>query len=291
MFRVHVLGMGNFFTERYNHPSFLLELGKSFLLLDAPANLPKMLRCYQKTLWCRRQPVEGIDRLVMGNLHRYAITHDHIDHAGGVETVAFWKFYKEWRHSKRLGGKPRPKLVTTPEVLSDLEKQLMHKLRTSECYPGKELKLTDYFEVKTPELNETYDEGLFTITPTPANHAISACGFYVEHMGKSLWYSGDTRLDRHVFAENSDADMIIYDCSNIRAGGHATAEELMKLPEDIREKMRVYHVPDDMIERRRRPDGKDGAKGSQAAADDSKDLIVAGTDLKVLKQYEFYDIE
>jgi len=65
------------------------------------------------------------------------------------------------------------------------------------------------------------------------------------YINRKVWISGDTMFDREYperFGE--EAEIMFHDCQLFRGGVHASYEELMELPKDIRAKMLLYHFGD-----------------------------------------------
>ncbi|MFC1723300.1 hypothetical protein ACFL0V_04125 [Nanoarchaeota archaeon] len=316
MSRLIVPGMGNCFTRKYNHPCFIFNHGAKFYVIDVPGNFPKMLECQRQSVSGNGEIDERVARfltknLVMDKMLRYFFTHSHQDHAGGLETVGFLQFYEGGRRSRRLDkhkinpklpdGRPKPRMVTRPEVYSQLEQMTLFKMNASELFEG-ELQMSDYYRRSIAQPGDVVhlDPGV-DVMITGASHAVPACGFlfmYEEDgQKKKIWFTGDTRVPEGFIEEYGDCDLIVGDCSAFRAGGHGVDEDYMRVDPEIRENVRVYHVADRLIEKRMEPEDRDGEEvlvenwyvaGTEERMRSGK--VKPGSGLKVLKQYSVNEI-
>lgn len=216
--------------------------------LEMSENLGRELERYKRSNKNSRISDEGLEYLTIKEINHVAVSHNHADHAGWLEMYAFQKFYREWRRSVRFKGEkgPLPMLIAEKEVIQDVENSLIHKLESSEAYPGKILGLNDYFRI--PELIEddyiSFGEGL-GVTIIPADHTVPASGFLLDYEGRKLYYSGDTTFNRNIIEAHADADIIIHECVDTKAGKHTTSDQILTLDKRIRDKVYLYHVPDD----------------------------------------------
>ena len=62
--------------------------------------------------------------------------------------------------------------------------------------------------------------------------------------------SGDTTFDLELIDEfGKDAEAIFHDCQDVIGGVHAAYPELLTLPDDIRNKMTLYHLPRGIVDK------------------------------------------
>ena len=176
------------------------------------------------------------------------ISHQHSDHVGGLEYIAFSTLFDP-RCTK-------PNLYLSKDVATDLwDRTLSGGLR----YVHGDIATLDTFFAE----HRIGHEGYFTWQGIQFNlirviHVDSgfslmpSYGLFFTLEGVKIFISTDTRL---FYAENSDiyekADIIFHDCetSNHATPVHAHYQQLSKLPEKIKNKMWLYgyqpgHLPD-----------------------------------------------
>lgn len=103
-----------------------------------------------------------------------------------------------------------------------------------------------------------------TITFFYAFHSIPCLGFKVEHQGESIFYSGDTFFDENRlrelmnegifpkgrFEQLAFRNLEKYSLILHEAGGapiHTTVETLSALPQVVKDKLYLYHIPTKQI--------------------------------------------
>lgn len=257
MFRVHLFGGGNAFSEKYPHPSGLVHAGDQMFFLDMPAHPWKTLRDYQVRRWEDGSGVPDdfwdlIPRTICKKVKGIILTHPHPDHGiSGIELAAYDVFYNFWlRNSKHFkDGKPGqlPYLIGEKAVVEEFRQSVKRRLDTSECYPGRKLGLDDYFRLLTLRAGDQWGINDLSVTLLEADHCTPAAGVRIDYDGRAIVHTGDTRYLPHVLEANLDARLIIGDCAEILPGGHSTSsqyEELISVHPKVREKLWLYHVPD-----------------------------------------------
>ena len=222
------LGIGDFFSRYYYSTSFVVLAGDTPILVDSPSPLRKML--HEATTRA------GID-LPIEAINHFVLTHLHGDHANGLEEVAFYKRFLQGR---------KPALYTIPEVTRDLWEHRLQAslgiLTDSDLTNGTPQALSDYFEVRECEearLNACGDASLFI---RRTRHFLPCFGLRVSFGGLTLGYSSDTVFDPDHIEFLSGSDLIVHEISP--GGGHTPLEKLAALPESLRRKMFLAHIPD-----------------------------------------------
>ncbi len=222
-FQIHVLGVGDTFSE-VHAPSALLLGAEGFLLaIDCPDMYRRLLR----------QATHGTVELE--RIDDVLLTHVHGDHMNGLEGVGFFKRFKE---GKRI------RVHAVPEVLEGL---WVHRLRSSmgRLWTGEEhqeMHFEDYFEGRPLSWQGATRIGPFEVEVRPTRHHVPTCALKVSHQGRMLGYSSDTAFDRELLDWLSDADLIIHE-TNL-GPAHTPASELRALPPSLRHKLRLIHYPD-----------------------------------------------
>ncbi len=224
------LGIGDFFSRIHYHTSLVVMAGGEMLLVDCPSPLRKML--YEASQFDFAAPDVDLDQI--GHV---ILTHLHGDHANGLEELAFYK---------RFIQKQRPRLYTTAEVLEDLWE---HRLRatlgflSNACNTSRRPQtMADWFDVVELREGRTQTIGRMRLEIRPTRHFLPCFGFRISCGGQSLGFSADTVFDPGHIEFLSECDTIIHESGE--SEGHTFLRELMTLPEPLRRKMHIAHVPD-----------------------------------------------
>jgi ribonuclease BN (tRNA processing enzyme) len=250
LFRVHVLGIGNYYSEKHSTVSFVVQAGKRFILIEAPAELRKKIASYKAEV--SRIYLGGIseipmlDEMVLDNINDIIVTHDHGDHSAGLEMIADYKMFEQKPTIEQ--GAQRPRLYGTKEVLDSFRQSLNHKLTYENKLTHKRNQLDDYFEmVDTPPgkiINIGQDISLST---HEADHfAVPAFSIMLEHNGRRLSYSGDTRFNPILLNFLKQADVMIHECDGSNCL-HTMPQHLAYWlkTEDYQGQLRVCHIRDE----------------------------------------------
>lgn len=223
-----MVGIGDMFSKYYYHTNFVIFAGDAPVLIDCPDPLPKALYEAGKK--------SGV-KLDMNDFEHIILTHLHGDHANGLESMGFFRYFNRM---------PKPVIHTIPEVA---ETMWEHKLkaamepRTDEDFHKIDsMSLEDYFEldILSPD-RENMVAGM-KINIRYTKHYVPCFGFKVEFGGRSLGYSSDTAFDPDHIEFLSGCDLIIHETSR---GGHTPYEKLAGLSESMRQKMILAHIYDD----------------------------------------------
>lgn len=225
-FDVHILGVGDTFSEFHHPTSLLVEHDGFFLAIDCPDMYRRVLRDARVTSG-RPLDLRHIDHML--------ITHVHGDHMNGLEGVGFFKHFAQ--------NKPLS-LIASAEVREGLwERRLamsMGQLWTGEAM--KPMHFEDYFDFTYLPWDAPLRVGPFSITSRRTKHHVTTSALRIEAGGVTLGYSADTAFDPGLIAWLSDADLIIHE-TNL-GPSHTLYKQLADLPEETRAKMRLVHYPD-----------------------------------------------
>lgn len=244
---IQVLGVGNAFTARHYNTSFLVR-SKNLYLIDGPPGLFRLLKeC-------------GISRESLG---RVVVTHVHGDHVAGLEALILWRRY-------HLNQKTR--LYTTRPIFEKMQSAFFSAFR--ETFDSSLVTIVDttpedYVEwIELSEDAPTYlEEGLSVETrynwhPTPTlglkftsrygSVGISGDTCYRPRLLKALRKEGKLSEDRYAKLAGAwlwESDLIYHEADR---GGekspHTQEVDLMALPQETRNKIRLIHLPDDFRE-------------------------------------------
>lgn len=240
---IEVLGIGDAFTARRYNTSFLLRSERAFLI-DAPPGLFRILA------------ERNIDRREVNDV---ILTHLHADHVSGLETLALWKKYAE---QKRI------RLYTSPQVFEQFTAHFFGKFRDTFSPDLENIvspSLEDYIEfIPLAEGEANSLDSSVALEIRHNWHPIPTLGLKFLAFGAAIGISGDTcyrpsllrrlysagKLSRERYEKlngdwlwNSDVIYHEADRGNPKSP-HTLEEDLLKLPEAVRERIRLVHVSD-----------------------------------------------
>ncbi len=219
------IGTGSAFTRKNYNSNMVLESGQRRMLID-----------------CGRTAPEALDEagLNWGQIDAVYISHQHSDHAGALEELAFMRKFV-------FKDKGKPRLIGQEHMLEDLwEHTLMGSLGVDQKEPHiYTLTMDDYFAVDPVHVKKTFQfEGVdFQIVAN--EHIMPSYGLrFASPEGKSVYISTDSLVRDASFYEGFD--LIFHDCetSRFKSGVHAHYSELKELPEAVRASMWLYHYQD-----------------------------------------------
>ena len=270
MLKLHVLGVGDAFTERYHNACLCIEEPRSGLRLqvDCPPAFPRVLADHRAR--------SGSD-LSAANIDHLLLTHLHGDHCGGTEAFLYLRRFV-------LGKKPT--LYGAAEVLSELwptrlrggmERLLLsapesdpvavaarfapggaassfinspERERQMITAPGplKQLELLDYTDRVDLQAGVTR-VGPLRIERRFTRHHIPTTAIRVSldqggAPARPLFgYSADTAFDPELIAWLAEAELVIHETN---FGVHTPLASLLLLPAELRARMRLIHYPDQL---------------------------------------------
>lgn len=177
------------------------------------------------------------------------LSHQHADHIGGVEYVAFCShFDPSVEHKVQLFGNSK--------LLRDSWKNSLKG--GLESIQGKVFALEDYFDVSMiPENGKfIWEDNIFeTVQAVHIMNGRSIVPTYglmiTAKSGKKVYLTGDTQYcPNQIMDFYKEADVIIQDCETypFKSGVHANYEDLKTLPVDIKAKMHLVHMNDNIFQ-------------------------------------------
>jgi ribonuclease BN (tRNA processing enzyme) len=231
--RLIPLGVGDAFSARHYTTCLALGVDDSWLLIDCPHPVRKMWR--EGSLSALGEPFD-LDRVV-----GVAITHLHADHASGLEDFAYFNYFILKR---------RPLWLAHPEVSAKLWDGLlsagMGRMRlTPDGVPIRK-QLDDYVDLIPLSTSEAVEFGPFSIECRATMHSIPTTAFRIKAAERTFAFSADSAFDPTLIDWLSPADLIVHEATTFAESPvHTPYARLAELPEDLRARMRLSHLPDD----------------------------------------------
>ncbi len=241
VFEALILGVGDAFTTEHFGSSALLRAPQGFVLVDCPDHtLRAVKQASTKAGW--DVPLTSITDVIL--------THLHGDHCNGLEAFLF----SQWVAVKQGARAARPRLHTNPLAAKRLWDRLAPAMDTL-IGVDRPLTLEDYAELhvlrpvnRFPETGESSGERVSAriaglgVRCRYTTHHIPTIGLLVSDGKRTFGWSGDARPERAHAEWLSEADLIVHESSPPPA--HTPIEWLQGLPEGLRGKMRLIHLPD-----------------------------------------------
>jgi len=226
---VLTLGIGDAFSARHYSSCLAVESGGAWILIDCPHPIRKMLREAGAAAG-RPLDVEAIAGVVL--------THLHADHCSGLEGLGFYGRY--------VLGRRMP-LLAHPRVFDRLwQGHLAAGMQFSDQGPSEgvvERHLDDFFDWVALDEARPTECGPFRVQCRFTRHSVPTTAVIVEAAGGRLGYSADTAFDPDLVAWLSGASLVIHEAG--LGSSHTPYERLLELPDDLRQRLRLIHCPDD----------------------------------------------
>jgi ribonuclease BN (tRNA processing enzyme) len=228
------VGVGEAFTARHYTSCLALGVDDQWLLIDCPHPLRKMLR--------EASLAAGLpEPLDIGHFTAAVVTHLHADHCCGLEDYGYFSFFALGR---------RAKLLMHPEASARVWVGLlaggMEQVQAQPDAPPVRKALADYFELIDLDTSRPVACGPFAIECRRTIHAVPTYALRINAGGRMLGFSADTAYDPGLIEWLSAADLIVHEATSMaHSGVHTPYEQLAALPEALRSKMRLTHLPDD----------------------------------------------
>jgi glyoxylase-like metal-dependent hydrolase (beta-lactamase superfamily II) len=223
------LGVGDAFSARNYSTCFGLHAADSWLLIDCPHPVRKMMAEASASAGVRLD-IDGVSAVVL--------THLHADHCSGLEIFAYYSRYVLGRTVT---------LLAHPTVAQHLwDHHLAGSMRWSRQAADQspvQRHFEDFFHLIPLSEKESVPIGPFTVRCRPTIHSVPTTALLIEGGGRTLGFSADTAFDPTLIEWLSSADLIIHECTPGHM--HTPYDRLAALPADLRAKLRLIHYPDD----------------------------------------------
>ncbi len=222
--RILITGIGDAFTRQNFSTGALIEGPEGHAMIDCPDLVHRVLaEASAKSGWS----VEAtqIDDILL--------THLHGDHANGLESFGFLR-----RFVSADQGTAMPRLHTHPEAAA----RVWEKLAPAMDGAGKN-NLATYFDLHTMSLDQVNHVAGLEVRLRITGHPIPTVGLLISDGQATLGWSGDTPFEQAHIDWLSQADLIVHESN--RGAAHTPIEDLNGLPDALRAKIRLIHLPDD----------------------------------------------
>lgn len=218
-----MLGTGDAFSRTRAGASAVVLAPSGPVLVDAPDGLLRAMEAASRSSGRALDPMRVDDIL---------LTHLHGDHANGLEAFGFLR----WVERQRSGGTP-PRLHTHAAAAARLWERLAPAMDQ-----GGRATLADYFDVRLLPEGGAADVAGLSVRHRMGIHPVPSCGFLVSDGARTLGWSGDTAWDPGHVEWLSAADFLVHETSD--GPTHTPVERLNALPEGLRARMALIHMPD-----------------------------------------------
>lgn len=227
--RVLTLGIGDAFTEHYFGSSAVIAHEDRHVLLDCPDLIHRALRSSTiKAHW--KVDASMIDDVI--------ITHLHGDHCNGLESFGFAHMFLR----KRDGLPMMPPRVHTSKLSGGMLWERLRPAMGVDRMGNPTRALEDLFDLRVLEPEHPATVAGLTVHCRFTLHPIPCLGLKISDGKHTLGWSGDTPFEQAHIDWLSDADVVVHECNYPPA--HTAIDELNALPKELRQKMRLIHLPD-----------------------------------------------
>ena len=242
-------GVGSAFTHNNYQTNCLIEKNGQYLLIDAGSDI----RFALKDLELSYKDIESV-----------YVTHLHGDHVGGLEYLAFCSYFDPSVEDK-------PCLIGNNRLIRELwSSTLKGGLKSIQ---GKKTSLDDFFDVQMVSRNGKFIWQDIVFQTVQSVHImdeysiVPSFGLMITDPETELvvYYTGDTQFNPNQIMDfYNQADIVFQDCETypFKSGVHANYSELVTLPDEVKAKMILMHMNDNIF------DGKDVSTEWQNKAQD-----------------------
>jgi ribonuclease BN (tRNA processing enzyme) len=229
--RLVPLGVGEAFSALHYTTSLALGQGESWLLIDCPHPIRKMMR--------EASQLSGIS-LDVGSFTAAVVTHLHADHSSGLEDYGFFSFFALGRRAKLFMHPAASQRLWEGHLAAGME-----QIKVRDDEPPVPRSLASFFDLAPLDEAEPVQVGPFSIECRRTIHAVPTFALRITAGGRSLGFSADTAFDPSLIEWLAQTDLIVHEATFLEhTGSHTPYEKLAALPADLRARMRLIHYPD-----------------------------------------------
>lgn len=223
------LGTGDAFSATRYSSSLAVESDGTWLLVDCPHPIRKILRDSSASAGCSLDVTE---------ISGVILTHLHADHVSGLEDFVYYNLMIAQR---------RPTLLMHPEVAEELWayhfRPTLARPRIASDGTKVEPDPSEFWDLIALDEEAPAVFGPYSVECRRTDHPIPTFALRLTAEGRTLSVSADTGFDPALIAWlERDADLIVHETNH---GIHTPYERLAELPDEIRSRMRLIHFPDD----------------------------------------------
>ena len=222
--RMLVVGTGDAFSAERFGCSCVVEGPGGHILVDCPDMIHAALR--------RASDASGwkVDARSMQDI---IVTHLHGDHCNGLESLGFHRWLLKRDHGVAL-----PRLHCSQAVADRLWQRLAPAMDQ-----GGAAALHDYFEMRVMQPSAATTIAGIEVRCHPTRHSVPTIALRFSVGDRTIAWSSDTPFDATLVAWlERDAQLVVHETSP--SSVHTPIESLNTLPDGVRRRMRLMHMPD-----------------------------------------------
>ena len=235
------LGAGNAFQKSYYQTNLFVVKGKTHILIDCGTLCPYILEKEYNTK--------------ITNIKNLILTHPHADHIGGVEEIALSSYYISKEPVSIAIPKKFKKSLWNESLRGGIQFSENGKMSFEDYFSELPIKLIqkkpfEMYEANVGEINIKFFRTRH-VTTRPDSFKNSQISYGILFDDKVL-FTGDTQYNpgqlNFLLERYKNIQHIFHDCDigGFSVGVHASYDQLLLFPEEIRRKMSLCHYNEKM---------------------------------------------
>jgi len=184
----------------------------------------------------------GLSRpLDIDRIRAVAVTHLHADHSCGLEDFGYCSWFAMGERAKIAMHPDASARLWDGHLAAGMEWAQAKR----DAAPVRK-RLADYFELIDLDTARPVAIGPFSIECRRTIHSVPTFAMRIAAGGRVFGFSADTAYDPSLIEWLSAADLIVHEATTLaHSDVHTPYPMLAALPESLRSKMRLTHLPDD----------------------------------------------